>query len=151
MCLCSAVSICSDVDPEKMGRWNNVGLLWAKDKCKKVENIGERVEVMNQRLLVLNKINKPAILRAICFIGTILAGWWALSDNILQGLFGHGLRLVGSDFPNQGLNSQPLQCKVQSPNHWTTREFSQTRFFKCMCVSHDEELYNPVIHTLPKL
>lgn len=33
------------------------------------------------------------------------------------------VELVGFYFPNQGLNSWPLEVKAQSPNLWTTREF----------------------------
>ena len=42
-------------------------------------------------------------------------------------LFGCTTWLVGSLFPNQGLNPGPLQ-RVWSSSHWPTREFS-TYFF----------------------
>ena len=31
--------------------------------------------------------------------------------------------LVGSQFPDHGLNPRPLAMKARSPNCWTTREF----------------------------
>ena len=37
--------------------------------------------------------------------------------------FYHALKLVGSQFPDQGLNLGPPAVEGQCPNHWTSREF----------------------------
>ena len=34
------------------------------------------------------------------------------------------MRFVGSEFPNQGLNPEPLAMKAPSPNHWHACMFS---------------------------
>ena len=44
--------------------------------------------------------------------------------------------LVGSQFPNQGLNLCPQQKKVQSPSHWTARKFPRRVFKNSQYVSN---------------
>ena len=43
-------------------------------------------------------------------------------DEFFVSFLSHTVWLVGSQFPNQGLNLSP-QLKARSPSHWTTREF----------------------------
>ena len=39
--------------------------------------------------------------------------------------FGLAVRLVGSQFPNQGSELVPPAVEAQNPNHWTARELPQ--------------------------
>ena len=44
--------------------------------------------------------------------------------------FGHATWLVGSQFPNTGLNPRASAVTVRGPNHWTIREFPSFHHFR---------------------
>lgn len=43
------------------------------------------------------------------------------------------MKLTGSHFPIQGVESRPLLVKVQSPNRWTARGFSEFNRLDYIC------------------
>ena len=65
-------------------------------------------------LLLLNELGQTTGLQvSICVLLTCLHFFF----------FGCALRLVGFLVPRPGIEPGPLAVRVQSPNHWTAREF----------------------------
>ena len=58
-----------------------------------------------------------------------VAAYWVVWLCVFCFFFYHTVQHVGSYFTNQVLNQGPPAVEVQTPNHWTAREFPEMLVF----------------------
>ena len=94
-------------------------------------NSKESLYIFN--LNTLTGMEKYFILLIVIML-TIIPGTMLGTSFFVEGVGAHTTLFVESQSPNQGLNTRPLAVRMQSPNHWTTREFPLGTLYVLLCL-----------------